>query len=335
METIQYSKIGEEDLQVGRGTFEVVLGDGRTVAMPEVNLDSFDKLLSEDDATASDTATLLTLRHTTTGTPAAGIGASILLQAESTDESPSDLASIEGAFDDVTAASEDSTFYIRLRRAGAALSRAFGFRNTGNFNLLFSAALTAARTWTLQDATDTLVGRATTDTLSNKTLTDALHNAGTGTETFRANGHIAVDLTAASTAANVTETDLISYSLPLNTLSANSLAVRIRAWGTSAANANTKTIRLYFGNSVVFSNNISQAPNGAAWLFEADVFRTSASTQDVIAHGSVGHFPQTTVFNIATEDLTAAVIIKITGQNGVANATEITAEGLSVEFLNG
>ena len=37
----------------------------------------------------------------------------------------------------------------------------------------FTNSNTVARTYTLQDSSDTLVGRATTDTLTNKTMTGA------------------------------------------------------------------------------------------------------------------------------------------------------------------
>lgn len=48
----------------------------------------------------------------------------------------------------------------------------FALRNVANtFNALFTNTNTADRTYTLQDSSDTLVGRATTDTLTNKTLT--------------------------------------------------------------------------------------------------------------------------------------------------------------------
>ena len=333
METIKFGKIGAQDIQVGRSSFEVTLADGAVVSMDEVNLDSFDKVLSEDDASASSTTNCLTLRHTTTGTPAAGIGSKLTLQAESADENPSDMAAIEAAFDDVTAGSEDSTFYVWLRRAGAALSRAFAFRNTGNFQLLISAALTAARTLSIPDATTTMVGTDAIQTLTNKTLTDALINAGGGSATVYPQGAV-VDTSTSSTTATTNEEVLITYTLTASSLNSDGRGLRIKAAGTTAANTHTKTIRLYLGSTVLMSNNVTTAPNAAGWEFECEIFRTGATTQKAIARGTVGSAQQTTTYAGVGETLANALAVKITGQNGTASAADITAHILSVTFIN-
>ncbi len=333
METLKYSRIAKEDIKTGRSTFEVTLGDGSVVSLSEINLDSFDKILSEDDAATNSTTNVLTLKHTTTGTPAAGLGAKVTLQGESADENPSDMAAIEAAFDDVTAGSEDSTFYIWLRRAGAALSRAFAFRNTGNFQLLLSAVLTADRTYTLPDATTTLVGHNTTVTLTNKTLTDPLINGGGGSQTVKPMGAY-VDTTLGTTTAVITEETLITYSLPASSLDATNRGLRVKVAGSTAANGNTKTIRLYFGSTVIMSNNVTTQPNAAGWELEYEIFRTSATTQKAIARGTVGSAQQTTTYTGVGETLTNALTIKVTGQNGIATASDITAQFLSVTFIN-
>lgn len=334
METINYSKIGKEDIKTGRSTFEVTLGDGRIVTLNEVNLDSFDKILSEDDSTANAVTNVLTLRHTTSGTPAASIGVGATFQAESADESPSDCGGIEFAFDDVTAASEDSTLWVKLRAAGNSLARAFGFRNVGAASgyFLFSGTATGNRTITLQDSSDTLVGRATTDTLTNKTLTDPNVNAGTGTETFVPSGMISVDTTQGN-CSSTTETDLISYTLPANTLSANGKGLRIRAWGVTNASSVGKTIRVYWGTDVLVSNDVTTSPNNGDWYFESEVWRTGASAQKSISRGIVGTATQTTAYASHTADPTTTNTIKVTGQNGSGSSTEISAHCLTVEFL--
>jgi hypothetical protein len=334
METIQYGKIGEEDIKTGRSTFEVTLGDGRIATLNEVNLDSFDKLLSEEDSTTNGVTTVLTLRHTTTGTPAANIGTALKFQAESGDEDPADLGTLEIAFDDVTAGSEDATLWAKLRAGGSAIARAFGFRNTGSASgyFLFSGVATGNRTITIQDASDTLVGRATTDTLTNKTLTDPSVNAGTGSETFIPLGKIHGDFTQGD-CSSTSETDLISYTLPANTLSATGKGVRVRAWGVTNSSAVAKTIRMYWGTDVLISNDVTTTPNNQDWYFECEIYRTGAAAQKSLSRGVVGTANQTTNFSNHTKDPTTTNVLKVTGQNGSGSSTEISAHGLTVEFI--
>lgn len=332
METIKYSLIGKQDLKRGRNTFAVTLADGSVVQMDELNLDSFDKLLSVDDAVADAKTDILTLRHTTGGTPANGIAGRALLQLESADENPCDTSALEWELTDKTAGSEDGKFWLWLRQAGAAMARAYGWVITSAFSVTFTSAPTAARTWTIQDATDTIVGRATTDTLTNKTLTDPLVNAGTGSGSFVPEGKIHSNFTQGDS-TGVVENDLITYTLPANSLSATGKGVRLKAWGTTNASAVVKTIRLYWGTDVLISNDVTTAPNNQDWVFECEIWRNGVTTQKSINKGFVGSALQTTNYSSHSKDPTTTNVLKVTGQNGSGSVAEISAQGLTVEFI--
>lgn len=120
------------------------------------------------------------IRSTTSGTPAAGIGTGLQFDAESGDENPSVFGRLDFAASDVGAGTEDTYLEVLLRVAGAAVTSCYRFAATGAFNAIFTHANTAARTYTLQDSSDTLVGRATTDTLTNKTLSGAVVTGAAG-----------------------------------------------------------------------------------------------------------------------------------------------------------
>jgi hypothetical protein len=147
----------------------------------------------------------------------------------------------------------------------------------------------------------------------------------------RVSGVLTTTTTSAGTTAVTTEEDLFSYSLPANVLSANAKAVRILAFGRTAANGNTKTIKLYFGGTVVASR--SGAFNGQDWFLSATVIRTSASAQLAIGQGSVNSDDRNTRSTPAG-DTTTALTIKMTGQNGTAAANDIIFDGATVEALN-
>ena len=124
-----------------------------------------------EDSRTNTVDAALELRSTTSGTPAAGIGTGVLFSAESDDENPSSFGQLEFAASDVTAGSEDTYLQVLLRVAGAALTSCYRFVATGAFNAIFTHANTAARTYTLPDASLTVVGVDTTQTLTAKTLT--------------------------------------------------------------------------------------------------------------------------------------------------------------------
>jgi len=107
---------------------------------------------SVDNATNSDVTNLITLQHTTTGSPAAGIGTGILFNGESGDESPSNFGRLAFVADDITAGTEDTYAEFQARRAGAALATTYEFKNTGTAQQVFTSAASAERTCTMPNA---------------------------------------------------------------------------------------------------------------------------------------------------------------------------------------
>lgn len=127
------------------------------------------------------------------------------------------------------------------------------------------------------------------------------------------------------------ETDLIKVTLLANSLYKNGQTIRIAAWGVTAANANNKTIKLYFGGTLLVSTGIVTLNNKVWWL-EAIVVRTASKAQTAIswALGDIV-IDADSVAALAVDD-TLNQIIKATGLSGTGS-NDITCNGLIVEAL--
>lgn len=138
--------------------------------------------------------------------------------------------------------------------------------------------------------------------------------------------------TAVGNTADTAEDTLMTYTLPAATLTATNMGIRVTAWGVTANNADTKTLKFYFG-SVVESSALTASIAGRWWT-QATILKTGASTQDVI-QALVGGATSLADANFAalTETDTAAIIIKLTGTASAANANDIIQEGMVIELL--
>ena len=127
------------------------------------------------------------------------------------------------------------------------------------------------------------------------------------------------------------ETDLKTYALSAGILSTNGDTIRITVTGITAANTNTKTLKVYFGATVVVNANITAADD-LHWKLWAEITRTAAATQ--IACGTLDTHGSGSLFTTSapTETLSGAITVKMTGQSNTAS-NDITAKNWSVEFL--
>lgn len=145
-------------------------------------------------------------------------------------------------------------------------------------------------------------------------------------------GKLFTTTASAATGAATSEQVLGTYSMPANAFDQAGRRVRIHASFHMATNGNNKTLKMYFGASVITSGTLTDS-NKNAW-FTMDVVKSGAATQIVTATGQHDTTMITPYLNAGTDDDTAAIVIKATGQDGSASAGDIVLEDFYVEYLS-
>lgn len=164
------------------------------------------------------------------------------------------------------------------------------------------------------------------------TFTTLNHKAGNSSTNVRATGQITAQLSSTGTGADTTEDTLQTFTLPANALDAVGRGVRIAAWGTTGADGNNKTVRLYFG--VAIYNSTAVTTNNGSWYLWAEVRKTGSNTQTSVVTGVFTNSIPITAVNTPNQTDTAGIVIKVTGQNGTAVANDIVCSGMTVEMIN-
>lgn len=126
--------------------------------------------------------------------------------------------------------------------------------------------------------------------------------------------------------------DLITYTLEKNTLSILGDVLEITAFGTGAANANNKTIKLLLGTTELFSTG-AVGSNNKDWEINCKIIRTAAATQECISqfNGDTVLVTQTADYISGTEDFTTDLTIKCTGE--ATSNDDIIQKGLIVKLF--
>lgn len=136
---------------------------------------------------------------------------------------------------------------------------------------------------------------------------------------------IHTELTDVATTAVTTEetSELVTLDLnALNILNKDGDEIHIDGFWTFAANANTKTVRVYIGSTVI---NTSGAFNNVRIYNKYIVKRISATSQKLFFKSelSSGAINALTVATFSENLNTGSLIIKWTAQNGTASANDI------------
>ena len=122
------------------------------------------------------------------------------------------------------------------------------------------------------------------------------------------------------------ETDLASTSITGGVIGATG-GIEIRAAGTSAGTAGTKTIRLYFGGTVIGAALTVGTTPANYWVLKAEITNTTASTQRITyrytSFNTSTGAAVTDVGNYTTSSINTASsqTLKVTGQLGNSGDT--------------
>lgn len=126
--------------------------------------------------------------------------------------------------------------------------------------------------------------------------------------------------------ADVTEDVLFSALIPANTLISSGKIAKLRCWGQTANNGNSKTLKLKFGADTYTA--FSGVVTAQSWYAEYTLMhKTAISTQNRVGRSEFGSTQATTVVGVIALPETSDIIVQITGQTNVATANDVTVEG--------
>ena len=143
-----------------------------------------------------------------------------------------------------------------------------------------------------------------------------------------AGGTVHVDTTAVGN-VGTGEDDLITYSLPANSLVTTGKGIRSTAWGSTSGG--TPTLKVYIGSTAVLTHAL---PATSTWHVVTTVFRTGSNAQKYVValnHNAGGGDDCDLAAGTLTETETATISLKLTGD--ATSNNDIVQEGLHVEAI--
>ena len=172
----------------------------------------------------------------------------------------------------------------------------------------------------------------TQDVFEHISTREMIVGTGNGSATLKAAGMVFSTATSVGNTDGTAE-DLASYTIKANSMPAGSAkAIRVLAWGKTAADGDNKIISIKFGSTVV-ATHASAATNDKDWVLEAVIIQGATGAQSAIGQFSLEGASQdiqlvSTPSETETGDITLALNV-----DGI-NANDVLLKGMTVEFLN-
>jgi hypothetical protein len=177
-----------------------------------------------------------------------------------------------------------------------------------------------------------------TDRIKGKTLSsaDCLTQMGKGGPLFKGGGVIYANSSSAGfgNTSDTSSDTLDSYSLPANSLQNNNYMLNIYAFGTLAANTNSKTVTLSFGSEVVTFSDATSVSGGGPWVLQMTIVKSAASQQLVTSQSIINATYKGGVYQVGVETDTAAIPITVAGRTAVASANDVVMNGWFITASN-
>jgi hypothetical protein len=122
------------------------------------------------------------------------------------------------------------------------------------------------------------------------------------------------------------EDNLMSYTIPAGTLSADGDRIEFTMSFSVAANS---TLKVYFGGTQLF--NFSALATDAVYRVTGEVYRTGAATQRATFHLTGGLSVSQVGYQLPTETLSGTVVLRATGEGSSNN--DITQTTMGVKYF--
>ena len=172
----------------------------------------------------------------------------------------------------------------------------------------------------------------TQDTFEHIATRELTVSTGAGNGTLKGAGMVFSTATSVGNTDGTAE-DLGSYTIKANSMPADSAkAIRVLAWGKTAADADAKIISIKFGATVV-ATHASAATNDKDWVLEATIIQGASGAQSAIGQFSLEGASQD-IQSVTTPSETETTDTVVALNVDAINANDVLLKGMTVEFLN-
>ncbi len=143
-------------------------------------------------------------------------------------------------------------------------------------------------------------------------------------------GRFCTSTTSAPTTGTTIQT-LATCTLPADALSVDGMGVKVKAWGQTAANGNSKLLELYVGATVCAT--LTSTVNNGAIVLESTILRTGAAAEECVGTGVSGAGTAHGMRATPAADTTAGIALAVKATTATS-AGDFTFKGMTVELIN-